>query len=58
MKPQCLMNHHGDDGELIVYLGEAKPCLGCEKRQECFDIFYMSKRLIPQKPQIVREAKQ
>ena len=43
-KPRCLMNHHGDDGKLVEYLGSGKPCLGCEKREECFDIFYKYKR--------------
>ena len=43
-KPRCLMNHHGDDGVLIEYLGSGKPCLGCEKRQECFEIFYAYRR--------------
>jgi hypothetical protein len=42
--PRCIMNHHGDDGFLIEYMGEGKPCRGCQKRQECFDMFYAYRR--------------
>jgi hypothetical protein len=39
-KPKCTMNHHNDDGTLIEYIGGGKPCIGCPKRKECFEIFY------------------
>lgn len=39
-EPRCIENHHGDDGRLIQYLGEGKPCSSCKSRQVCFEAFY------------------
>ena len=42
--PKCTMNHHNDDGTLIEYLGEGKPCGTCSIRQSCFETFYAYRR--------------
>lgn len=42
--PRCTMNHHNDDGTLIIYAGEGKPCNACPERQDCFEAFLKYKR--------------
>jgi hypothetical protein len=37
--PKCTCNKHDEDGNLIVYMGEGKPCISCKEREPCFDRF-------------------
>jgi hypothetical protein len=35
--PKCTCNKHDEDGNLIVYIGEGKPCISCKEREPCFE---------------------